>query len=393
MSTLSYGLNITKKVPSLANRPAPAKRKTIFDDDSGPEDGPETADGAEEIGVIGGLTSKINSERSQHNASNTKTAVANTKQKSLISQYGDLSASHTSKKHADEATSVDASVYDYDAVYDSLHAPSNSKSSPTNADRKPRYMGNLLAAAEVRKRDQLRAKEKMLLKEREAEGDEFADKEKFVTEAYKAQQEEVKRLEEEEARKEAEEARKGKGQGMVGFYKSVLDRDEKKHEEAVRAAEGAKVMDGSKEEEDVGEKEKSEVEIARDLNAQGKGVIVNDEGQIVDKRQLLSAGLNIAPKPKSTSSSINFSSNATSRPNAENHFQGRGGSKQAMRERQTRMMEAQLEQVTKRAADDEEDQRRELERAAKSRKTDGEITSARERYLQRKREAVAGTAP
>ncbi|KAI9852312.1 MAG: hypothetical protein M1830_006803, partial [Pleopsidium flavum] len=124
----------------------------------------------------------------------------------------------------------------------------------------------------------------------------------------------------------------------------------------------------------------------------GKGVIVNDEGQIVDKRQLLSAGLNIAPKPKSTSL-INFSSNATSRPSAENHFQGRGGSKQAMRERQTRMMEAQLEQVTKRAADDEENQRRELQRAAKSRKTDGEITSARERYLQRKREAVAGTAP
>ena len=59
-------------------------------------------------------------------------------------------------------------------------------------------MENLLAAAEVRKRDQLRAKEKMLLREREAEGDDYADKEKFVTAAYRAQQEDMRRLEEEE---------------------------------------------------------------------------------------------------------------------------------------------------------------------------------------------------
>lgn len=392
MSTLSYGLNITKKPQSIANRPAPAKRKPIFDDDSGPEDGPDNADGAEEIGVIGGLASTKPSAPNQQNGSNNKTKAKNTKSKPFISQYGDLSASHTSKKHADEATSVDAGVYDYDAVYDSSHASSKAKSSSTDADRKPKYMANLLAAAEVRKRDQLRAKEKMLLKEREAEGDEFADKEKFVTEAYKAQQEEVKRLEEEEARKEAEEARKGKGQGMMGFYKSVLDRDEKRHEEVVKAVEEVKSKGGTKEDEDVGEKEKSEAEIARDLNAQGKGVVVNDEGQVVDKRQLLSAGLNITPKPKSASS-LNLPSNAASRPSAENHFQGRGGSKQAMRERQTRMMEAQLEQITKRAADDEEDQRIELERAAKSRKTEGDISSARERYLQRKREAAAGKGP
>ncbi len=384
MSTLSYGLNITKKLPSLANRPPPAKRKTIFDDD--PEDGPENEDGAEDIDVVGGLTSTSQYKTSKNSHGSTTVPKA-AKSKPLISQYGDLSASHTSKKHAEEATSVDASVYDYDAVYDSLHA-SKKKASSEDTDRKPKYMGNLLAAAEIRKRDQLRAKEKMLLKEREAEGDEFADKEKFVTEAYKAQQEEVKRLEEEEARKEAEEARKGKGLGMVGFYKNVLERDEKKHEDAVKAAEGVKAVDGGEEGESVEQKEKSEADIARELNAQGKSVIVNDEGQVVDKRQLLSAGLNIAPKPKpATSDRSPFS--ATSRPGAQTQFQGRGGSKQAMRERQTRMLEAQLEQVTKRAMDDEEESRRELERAAKSRKTEGEIGSARERYLQRKREAAA----
>ncbi len=385
MSTLSYGLNITKKLPSLANRPPPAKRKTIFDDDSGPEDGPDNEDGPKEIDVIGGLTSNSQSQTSiKSHGSATVPKV--TKPKPLISQYGDLSSSHTSKKHADEATSVDASVYDYDAVYDSLHA--SKKTSAADTDRKPKYMGNLLAAAEIRKRDQLRAKEKMLLKEREAEGDEFADKEKFVTEAYKAQQEEVKRLEEEEARKEAEEARKGKGQGMVGFYKSVLERDEKKHEDAVKAAEAVKVVDGGGDDETAEQKEKSDAEIARELNARGKSVIVNDEGQVVDKRQLLSAGLNVAPKPK-PAPSVKSSSNVSSRPDVQTQFQGRGGPKQAMRERQTRMLEAQLEQVTKRALDDEEESRRELERAAKSRKTESEIGSARERYLQRKREAAA----
>jgi coiled-coil domain-containing protein 55 len=57
-----------------------------------------------------------------------------------------------------------------------------------------------------------------------------------------------------------------------------------------------------------------------------------------------------------------------------------------MRERQSRMMEAQLEQATKRALEEEEE-RQNVERAAKSRKTEGEIVGAKERYLARKREA------
>lgn len=70
------------------------------------------------------------------------------------------------------------------------------------AERKPKYMESLLVAAEIRKRDQLRAKERQLQKEREAEGEEFADKEKFVTSAYKKQQEELLKMEEEERLRE-----------------------------------------------------------------------------------------------------------------------------------------------------------------------------------------------
>ena len=42
----------------------------------------------------------------------------------------------------------------------------------------------------------------MMQREREREGDEFADKEAFVTQAYKDQMEEVRRAEEEERKRE-----------------------------------------------------------------------------------------------------------------------------------------------------------------------------------------------
>jgi len=80
----------------------------------------------------------------------------------------------------------------------------------------------LIEMAEIRKRDRLRAEEKKVEREREEEGDEFGDKETFVTSSwvqenrntfltgdtdpclirYKAQKEELRRLEAEERRKE-----------------------------------------------------------------------------------------------------------------------------------------------------------------------------------------------
>ena len=70
--------------------------------------------------------------------------------------------------------------------------------------REPKYMENFLASANTRKLDRLRAEEKMLALEREKEGGEFDDKEKFVTEGYKRQMEEVRKAEEEEKKREGE---------------------------------------------------------------------------------------------------------------------------------------------------------------------------------------------
>ncbi|KAI4285886.1 MAG: hypothetical protein L6R38_000331 [Xanthoria sp. 2 TBL-2021] len=311
MPTLSYGLNITKKGPSSAAKPAPARRKTIFDDESGPEDGPDDADDNEEsITSIGDGPQSSSSHQQGPTKSKTNATIPRSSKTRRISQFGDLSTNHTTLKHAQTAQSLDPSIYDYDAVYDSLHAKpvaSGNASSTAAASeaKKPKYMESLLAAAEIRKRDQLRAKEKMLAKERELEGDEFADKEKFVTAAYKRQQEEVRKAEAEEAlrEREAAERQRREGGGLKSMYKTILERDEEKHAAALKSAEEAKMngtlgkgQDGGK---DRGRKEKSEAEIAKE-----KGAVVNEEGQVVDKRQLLSAGLNAGAATKARAAAL-----------------------------------------------------------------------------------------
>lgn len=57
-------------------------------------------------------------------------------------------------------------------------------------------------SAATRKLDYIRAEEKLIQREREAEGEEFADKEKFVTQAYKDQMAEVRLAEVEEKKRE-----------------------------------------------------------------------------------------------------------------------------------------------------------------------------------------------
>ena len=56
--------------------------------------------------------------------------------------------------------------------------------------------------ATTRKLDHWRAEEKKYQREREMEGDEFTDKEQFVTQAYKDQMEAVRLAEEEEKKRE-----------------------------------------------------------------------------------------------------------------------------------------------------------------------------------------------
>ncbi|KAL7768924.1 hypothetical protein ACKLNR_000308 [Fusarium oxysporum f. sp. zingiberi] len=386
---LAFGLNLSKK-PG-ASKPPPPKRRPMFDDDDDSDNEGAVGEGkAEEIGEFDALgraqEAKANITKLGKPKGGPPTQPPKLKSKGQPNiMFGDLSSSLTSRRNAESAAEVDASVYEYDSVYDSLKP--KKQATKEDQEKRPKYMKNILQAADVRKRDALIAEEKKIAREREAEGEEFADKEKFVTEAYRKQQEENKRLEEEERRREEEEAKKNKSGGMSAFYRKLLDKDEQRHSDAVRAAE-EKAKHGAPEEEnaddDKQEKEKTEADIAKELNEKGAAVAINEDGQVVDKRQLLRGGLNVGAKKKESVQREAERQAERPRKDVTNQQFGR---KQAQRERQSRMIEEQLEQSMKRSRDEEAAQKEEVERASKSRKTEGEISSAKERYLARKRAA------
>lgn len=436
----SSGLNLPNK-SSAGQKPGNAfgqkRKKNIFDDDSGDEE--QQTDGAIEISTIGGLDTpapkpKLSTdagpppkrkmqlggkpsakplnknsifandedegeEKERERQGEVRFGLNQTQSKKSTSpgqDFKNLSALHSSKKHVKEAEELDPSIYSYDAVYDSLHAKSD-KSAAVNKSEGPKYMTNLLRSAEIRKRDQTRARDRQLAKEREAEGDEFADKESFVTGAYKAQQEELRRMEEEEERREKEEEERRKqngGAGMVGFYRDVLSRGEAKHEEAVKAAEEAarRVKAGEIDEGTMKDsQEKTEAQMAEELNARGAHIAINDEGQVVDKRQLLSAGLNVAPKPKTAPSTA-----PAAAPRPGSGRPGGGASYQAgraaQRARQTEMIAQQLEEQARKEEEAEAARQREIMEKTRSRKTVTDVSSAKERYLARKREREEAAA-
>ncbi|KAJ5750828.1 hypothetical protein N7533_007856 [Penicillium manginii] len=445
----STGLNLPNKKPGP--KPGNAfgqKRKNIFDDDSGDE--ATNNDGTEEVSTLGGLDAPAPKPSKPSKPPSSSAAGPPPKRKMQLGlgsgkpgikplnkssifaddededeekekaqqaemhlglnqsktnskpgvpasgqQFTNLSALHSSKKHAKEAEELDPSIYSYDAVYDSLHAKPEKSKTSAEENEVPKYMTNLLRSAEIRKRDQTRARDRQLAKEREAEGDEFADKESFVTGAYKKQQEELRKMEEEEEKREKEEEerrRKNGGAGMVGFYRDVLSRGEERHQEVVKAAEeaasrakaGETTEDSTKEGDD-----KTEAQKAAELNEKGGRVVVNDEGQVVDKRQLLTAGLNVAPKPKTAASAApKAAARPAGRPGANFGAQGRAG----QRARQTEMVASQLEERARKEEEAEAAKQREIAEKNRSAKTAGEVSSAKERYLARKREREEAAA-
>ncbi|KAK6841406.1 centromere microtubule binding protein cbf5 protein [Apiospora arundinis] len=385
---LSYGLNLKKATNS---KPAPPKRKPIFGgEDDSDDDGANNSSGPQATKITELDDDDFSSKPSALNKKGAKLpSKPPNKKKPQISPFGDLSSSLESRKHQEKAEELDPSIYDYDGVYDSLKP--EKVVAPEDVDRRPKYMKSLLQSAAVRRRDALIAEEKKVAREREEEGEEYADKEKFVTEAYKKQQEENRRIEAEERVREEEEAKKNKGGGMTAFYKDLLNRGDQRHAEVMKAAED-KAKSGPQSTNDQAqnpdqEKAKTEADKAKDINSKGGSIAINDDGQVVDKRELLRGGLNLGAKKKPE---VRRDQREPERrqDRASTGFVGAGG-KQSMRERQSRMMEEQLAQSLKRSMEEEAEEREKVERAAKSRKTDGEIMSAKERYLARKAAAAA----
>ncbi|KAF1830899.1 hypothetical protein BDW02DRAFT_461931, partial [Decorospora gaudefroyi] len=395
-----FGLNVKNKAANpLAKPTKPAlgkKKKPLFDEEDEDSKGRgKAADGVQEIGEVN-FDDTLASSSEPPKPAPTKakkgqppappTKKPRPKEEDPTTVAYSASAAEAERR-AQDALQVDATIYDYDAAYDALHAHDAAIAAAARDDaaqRKPKYMDALFASAEQRKKDQLRARDKLLQRERELEGDEFADKDKFVTGAYKAQQEETRRAEEEEKKRQAAEDEKKNKFGMQGFHKQMLIEQERRRQETIDAA--ALALKAGIKPVAQEEKGKTDAELAEELRKQGKTVILNDEGQVADKRQLLSAGLNIVAKPKPVSISTAGSSEKPYTPSA--HLGGKRGNN-AQRDRQTQMVAQQIEAANKRKADEEAEERAKLEHARKSQKTESDISSAKERYLARKREAEA----
>lgn len=129
------------------------------------------------------------------------------------------------KSEIAKALTQDKSVYQYDEIYDKLQKAKDEavgKTVKQDKDKKvrfrstsfhlfinllvfwlqPKYIGNLLKAAEKRQQEYEARVERQQLKEREKEGDMFVDKEVFVTKAYRDKMEQIHEYEKEEQRRE-----------------------------------------------------------------------------------------------------------------------------------------------------------------------------------------------
>ena len=264
----------------------------------------------------------------------------------------------------------------------------------------------------------------MLQLERELEGDEFADKEAFVTQAYKDQMAEVRQAEEEERQREGsfylsyatvtvcneralleaeKKKQKGTTTGMAHFYRQLLEDSEQKHEEAVAAVTERKPVIGPQGPSLTITKPAdftpvSDVELARLAREQGKAVELNDDNQIVDKRELLSAGLNLsAPNTRRVGLQM---STKKSEDKSEAHIHravGTAASRREITARRTAEMRQQMDEERKRQeAQRERDEEESRQRVVAKRNTETDVQDAKARYLQRKRrkleEGAAATA-
>ena len=185
------------------------------------------------------------------------------------------------------------------------------------------------------------------------------------------------------------------GTGMAHFYRKMLEESEQQHEETV-AATSSKPIIGPQApapnltiSKPVDFTPKSDLELARIARGEGKDVELNDDNQIVDKRDLLSAGLNLAA-PNTRRLGLQTSKSKTSDDPANAHRAvGSAASRREINERRAREIERQMDEERERLI--EEKERREEEsrnRVVAKRNNDESIQSARERYLARKRQKM-----
>ncbi|XP_036320265.1 nuclear speckle splicing regulatory protein 1-like [Rhagoletis pomonella] len=126
----------------------------------------------------------------------------------------------------EKALKEDPTVFQYDELYDEMESKrEQEKEIKSKEPKKPKYIGRLMEFAERRKLDNELRVERQVQKEREQEGEEFKDKESFVTATYRKKLEEMRKLQEQEQRDEYLEAIGDvtKQKDLDGFYRHLFE--------------------------------------------------------------------------------------------------------------------------------------------------------------------------
>ncbi|GMH41386.1 hypothetical protein BSKO_09296 [Bryopsis sp. KO-2023] len=143
------------------------------------------------------------------------TQVARHQAKNL--KDGKVAAEHAA------ALAEDPSVYDYDGVYNEMHAAREEPKKVEKIVKKPKYIAALLETAARRNKEQDVVYDRRMIKDRKKEDHLFGDKEVFVTSAYKKKLQEEKLWLEEQKRKEALEEKSDvtKRKDLREFYQNL----------------------------------------------------------------------------------------------------------------------------------------------------------------------------
>ncbi|CAO1617752.1 unnamed protein product [Parajaminaea phylloscopi] len=316
-------------------------------------------------------------------------------------------ASKASRAQADAALSTDASAFDYDSVYDSMKSSQREVQQAKQHERSKReakYVTGMLESQKERNKLLLRAQAKKVQRERDAEGAEFAGGEEFVTDAYREQQEELRKVEEEERLEEERQSKDKKG--LSRFYSNLMDEEEELHRKAVEAS--AKVSSAAQGENagpgDLGlDQEASRTdaaahaELAKEARAKGLDVQLNDEGQLVDQRSVLATGLNVLARKKNTAQPSEAQGRGERGPRAretgQDKVSARDGAAQARRlrdearERSSRAIEDQILELerTKDEARAREEEERKRKFVGERRNDADKVAEAKKRMEERKR--------
>ncbi|RKP36664.1 coiled-coil domain-containing protein 55-domain containing protein, partial [Dimargaris cristalligena] len=199
---------------------------------------------------------------------------------------------------------VDPSIYAYDEVFDAMkEAKDRAKAQRmTSASKnKPRYIENLIKVAQQRKEDHAVVRERRILEQQGIDDEQFGDKEVFVTGGYKKHKGTLQDKNQEEQRQQERDIRDRQRLEGAGLYRQFIERSTDDHRAVVQAGvlgkrDTTSTTNQSSAKSDTGSDDVQG--LIHDAIKRGEEVVLNDDQQVVDKRQLLKPGLNIIPKKK-----------------------------------------------------------------------------------------------